>query len=220
MNCNEIDTRLRRIGQVALSTRDTLRNSFDCATTVLHKGVPGVFVECGVYAGSQCGAMALACEAANSYRNIHCFDSFRGFSKASEKDSQEWQDRLGVSNKAEASKPLDPAWGFSTQNTVQVVRSNLVSWGLPVSQFIFHEGWVQDTTINWDLPVALLRIDVDLYEPTRVCLERLYPFLQTGGICIMDDYALEGCREAADEYFGPSITPIEIGGGPVWWIKP
>jgi len=30
---------------------------------------------------------------------------------------------------------------------------------------------------------------------------------------------LEGCRAACDEYFPHGIDLIEIGGGPVWWVK-
>ena len=70
--------------------------------------------------------------------------------------------------------------------------------------------------------LALLRLDGDLYESTRVCLEGLYPHLTVGGFCIIDDYALAGCRRAVDEYFSQKAeTPamIEIGGGPVWWRK-
>jgi hypothetical protein len=31
-------------------------------------------------------------------------------------------------------------------------------------------------------------------------LENLYPKLSPGGFCIIDDYGLEGCKRAVDDY--------------------
>ena len=71
-----------------------------------------------------------------------------------------------------------------------------------------------------------------MYESTKVCLEYLFPKLVSGGILIIDDWALTGCKLACDEYF----TSKKIGGynkhlheinnvngepnsGPVWFVK-
>jgi hypothetical protein len=68
----------------------------------------------------------------------------------------------------------------------------------------FHVGWFQNT-IPVDAgqlgPIALLRLDGDWYDSTKICLEHLYPLLSPGGIIILDDYyCWEGCRKATDEY--------------------
>ena len=44
----------------ALSSRETLRASYDLARLVVENGIPGDFVECGVFGGAQCAAMARA----------------------------------------------------------------------------------------------------------------------------------------------------------------
>jgi O-methyltransferase len=83
--------------------------------------------------------------------------------------------------------------------------------------FVFHEGWFQDTTKEWNGAIALLRIDGDLYDSVLVCLKNLYPYLVAGGICILDDYDLEGGRRAFDEYFQGSLVPTSTN--PAWWVK-
>ena len=56
---------------------------------------------------------------------------------------------------------------------------------------------------NSHLKISLLHIDVDLYEPTKVVLEKLYDKVTKGGIIIFDDYgAFAGANKAVDDFFG------------------
>ena len=56
---------------------------------------------------------------------------------------------------------------------------------------------------NPHLKISLLHIDVDLYEPTKLILERLYEKVTKGGIIILDDYgAFAGTNKAVDDFFG------------------
>jgi O-methyltransferase len=43
-------------------------------------------------------------------------------------------------------------------------------------------------------------LDGDMYGSTMVALKNLYPKLSSGGFCIIDDYALDGCRKAVDDF--------------------
>ena len=55
---------------------------------------------------------------------------------------------------------------------------------------------------NPQLKISLLHIDVDLYEPTKLILERLYERVTPGGIIILDDYgAFAGTNKAVDDFF-------------------
>lgn len=55
---------------------------------------------------------------------------------------------------------------------------------------------------NPHLKISLLHIDVDLYEPTKAVLEKLYDRVTKGGIIIFDDYgAFAGANKAVDDYF-------------------
>ena len=67
------------------------------------------------------------------------------------------------------------------------------------------QGDVAETLLeSKNLPekIAILRLDTDWYESTRIELERLYPLLEPGGVLIIDDYGhFDGARKAVDEYF-------------------
>ncbi|HEU4496909.1 MAG TPA: TylF/MycF/NovP-related O-methyltransferase [Flavobacterium sp.] len=55
---------------------------------------------------------------------------------------------------------------------------------------------------NPHIKISLLHIDVDLYEPTKHILERLYNKVTKGGIIIFDDYgAFAGTNKAVDDFF-------------------
>lgn len=55
---------------------------------------------------------------------------------------------------------------------------------------------------NPQLKISLLHIDVDLYEPSKLVLEKLYDKVSKGGIIILDDYgAFAGTNKAVDDFF-------------------
>jgi Macrocin-O-methyltransferase (TylF) len=59
---------------------------------------------------------------------------------------------------------------------------------------------------NPHLKISLLHIDVDLYEPTKYILEKLYEKVTKGGIIIFDDYgAFAGANKAIDDFFKNKI---------------
>lgn len=55
---------------------------------------------------------------------------------------------------------------------------------------------------NPHLKISLLHLDVDLYEPSKIVLERLFERVTKGGIIIFDDYgAFAGTNKAVDDFF-------------------
>ena len=55
---------------------------------------------------------------------------------------------------------------------------------------------------NPHLKISLLHIDVDLYEPTKHVLEKLFNRVSKGGIIIFDDYgAFAGTNKVVDDFF-------------------
>lgn len=232
-----IDEFLTRVGQRALCNPPTLRNSYELASLAIAQGVPGDFVECGVFAGAQCAAMAAAIveaeavdERAASWtlpgwgpfcrRVVHAFDSFEGIPMAGPMDAEQPGDPTSTDRSGDLRSS-----GVAVCTAEQVV-THWDDWGLPASLLRLHPGWFQDTVSKWKGPIALLRLDGDLYESTRVCLEALYPHVSSGGYIIIDDYALAGCRQAVFEHMhelhdpDPVVHTVEGGGGPVWWRKP
>jgi hypothetical protein len=84
------------------------------------------------------------------------------------------------------------------------------------------------TQENPGLRISLLHLDVDLYRPTKLALEQLYPRLVTGGVVALDEYGLmpwEGESRAVEEFcqengLAPVIRKFPFSAQPHgYWIK-
>ena len=54
---------------------------------------------------------------------------------------------------------------------------------------------------NPDYTISFLNIDVDLYDPTKTCLETLFERVNGGGVILLDDYnGFPGATQAIDEF--------------------
>jgi len=87
--------------------------------------------------------------------------------------------------------------------SIDLVKNNLIENNSKNVKLI--KGDVAQTLQNpSNLPekIAILRLDTDWYDSTKIELEILYPLLEPGGVLIIDDYGhFEGARKAIDEYF-------------------
>jgi hypothetical protein len=223
------------VALAALSSKETVYASYDIARLAIERGIPGDFVECGVFGGAQCAAMARAimepiryyrenretAKALNELwppRRVHLFDSFAGIPQAGPEDREfiEAGHEPGLS-----------------VCTLEAVKDHLKEWGIPDELLVYHPGLFEETTEDpmlraaeilevsrsrlTELPelperIAVLRLDGDLYDSTRVCLENLYPLVSPGGWVICDDWDLSGARKAVLEHIGRNF-------GPVMWQK-
>ena len=190
-----------------LGDTPTFQATYDICTAALRNGVPGDFVECGVYAGAHPAIMAKAIMehvanrgeyALRDNRRVHLFDSFEGIPLAGPHDDELKGKPFGVS-----------------ACSLDQVKANMKTWGIPDELLVYHPGWFADTVPQWTgykrREIAVLRLDGDLYDSTKVCLEHLEPLVSDGGCVIIDDFNLAGCRKAVLEYCVPA---------PVYWYKP
>ena len=210
----------------AFSTRMGLKHGYLCAKHVVESSIPGVIVECGVANGAQVGMMARAVLDAGDARYFHLFDSFEGIPMAGPQD--ESQPGIGAPQH-DVNAPLAErlvSSGISACSAEQVA-SNLKAWGCK-GDFQYNVGWFQDTLPNFRSlePIALLRLDGDLYESTACCLRYLYPLVVSGGLIVIDDYALPGCATAVNEYLSDHQPDVrihteDVGGGAIiaTWTK-
>jgi O-methyltransferase len=205
----------------AYANISTLAATERLARDVIARRVAGDFVECGVANGVQCALMAHAALDDTDYRRlVHLFDSFQGIPEAGPKDDETITGLIG----RPAGAPQLRTTGFVAISQA-AVQANMARWGIPADRLVYHPGWFQHTVAKAasQIPaISVLRLDGDLYESTKVCLEALEPNVPVGGVIIIDDYALTGCRAACDEYFGGRrrrVQAIKDGGGPVFWIK-
>jgi hypothetical protein len=177
-------------------------------TDVVQRQVPGDLLEAGVWRGGMTIFMRAALKALNDTRRIvWVVDSFEGLPAIGEQEqSASW-------------------WrGGDMAVPLSVVQNNFARYGLLDDQVRFLKGFFSDTLPTASIgPLAILRMDADLYESTRDVLTHLYPKLSPGGYCIIDDYRnLRDCQRAVDEYraqFGV-VDPIQfIDSRSVYWRK-
>jgi len=204
------------ISAKSVTTASAVRATYNMARQLIEDDVPGDFVECGVYLGSHPAVMAHAIMEAGQVgkRKVHLFDSFQGIPMCSVKD-QTWHqaqplDRpIGVPGIAERTSS-----GISVASRKEV-EGKMRSWKVDASILVYHAGWYHDILPKAEIgPIALLRLDADLYESTRICMEYLYPKVVKDGWCICDDWTLDGCREAVSPYLLLNWVC------PVYWRKP
>jgi O-methyltransferase len=167
-------------------------------------GIDGDIVECGVWRGGN--MMMLAEASASSQRTLWLYDTFEGMPEASDFDVN----TLGQTG--EDRRREDSEWCLASRPEVE---SNFKRHGLMSDRIVFRQGMVEDTLKNEPLPerIAILRLDTDFYESTKIELELLYPLLAPGGVLIIDDYGLwQGSKKAVDEYFAdrlPLLVPVD-----------
>lgn len=74
------------------------------------------------------------------------------------------------------------------------------------------------------LRIALLHLDLDVYEPTAFALDQLLPHMVCGGVVVFDDYGLvEGATRAAEEAcdrLRTRMTKLPHHMNPAYFIAP
>jgi len=167
-----------------------LDNLKKCAETVLRDGVPGDFIETGVWRGGASIFMrAILMAHAVHDRKVWLADSFRGLPPP---DAEKYP----------ADKGADWHEPEYLAVSLEKVKEHFAKYGLLDDQVRFLEGWFKDTLPKAPIDrLAILRLDGDMYESTMDAISSLYPKLSKGGFLIIDDYgAVEACRKAITDY--------------------
>ncbi|MFI6930341.1 TylF/MycF/NovP-related O-methyltransferase [Streptomyces sp. NPDC050287] len=197
--------------------RPRLDNVQACIESVLRDGVPGDFVETGVWRGGTCVFMRAVLKAYGVQdRRVWLADSFAGFPPP---DSRTYPMDAVYERYASFAKGL----GESIAVSADEVRARFRGYGLLDDNVRFLEGFFSDTLPHAPIDdIAVLRLDGDYYQSTWEALEYLYPRLSPGGYCIVDDYWLTTCRKAVDDFrkkhgITESVEIIDWTG--VYWRK-
>lgn len=182
----------------SISQSGTLRTVYfrDCLKKVAH--IDGAIVECGVGQGyGLCNWLTLS-GIDQKQRVIWAFDSFEGFPKFAKEDE--------TSPEREATyvqyKQFDLLYVFNTlkafgQSTAEINR-----------RISFAKGFIPDSLSLYDKgPIALLHLDLDIFEPYKDALNFFWDFVAPGGIVMFDEYnkALDvfkfpGAQKAINEF--------------------
>lgn len=167
--------------------------------------IEGRFIETGTWRG---GAFALMVKASQTWgdgkRKYWGFDSFEGIP---EPDAQHDDVQWSVND---MKVPETDLRGRLRSVNALVAGEQEVYRALDVlkadkKNVKLFKGWFQETLpklSNEEIgPIALLRLDGDLYASTMVCLEKFEPLVVRGGIVIIDDWGLQGAKQAVIDYY-------------------
>jgi O-methyltransferase len=178
------------------SSRERLLAMVHALQTIDKNEVAGDVVECGVWRGGNIILTRLI----SPHRICWLYDTFEGMVNPSKYDVTH-KGQIIYIGKAAVSLPD--------------VIANLAETGtLDLDQLRFVRGPVESTLLE-QIPqkIALLRLDTDWYESTKIELNVLWSRLEKNGIMIVDDYGhWLGARKAVDEFFGknpPKMVPID-----------
>jgi len=151
--------------------------------------LPGDVIECGVFKGvSLIRFLTFRENLENNYsRKIYGFDAFGKFPKAK--------------NDKKTNKLIVPFGnGISKDELEEILKKK------NFKNFELIKGDIRKTLPEFikkksELKISLLHLDMDIYEPTKFALTKLFNKVVRGGMILIDDYnAVPGATKAIDEF--------------------
>jgi O-methyltransferase len=146
-------------------------------------GLPGLFVEVGVWKG---GTGCLLASAA--LKPVILCDTFRGVVKAGPHDTYY---KGGEHSDATEEEVCGLAIRLGVFDRIKILRG------------IFPE----ETGDSVNESIALCHVDVDVYESARDVFSKVWPLMDHGGAVIFDDYGFQGCEGVTR--FVNEILPLD-----------
>ena len=180
--------------------------------------IKGCFVECGVGYGRSALIIESILQNNNDLRDFYLLDSFKGFPELSAEDltassrsykgNWNWITPKNLLEILAASSSMDTkSYKYKNQNRIKIFRgffSNTINEDL-LSRIKDSNG------------IAVLHLDVDLYNSTKECLEAFFSHVNKGGIILFDEYEgfalskFPGSKKAIDEFLNSKdLIPKDV----------
>jgi len=158
--------------------------------------IPGDIVECGVFKGASFARFANMRElfSNSSAKKLIGFDAFGPFPETSFEQDKKPKEKF-VSDSGEEGIDEDQLMTVlkhkKMDNNVQLIKGNVLH---TIPEYL---------EANPHLRISFLNIDVDVYEPTKACLDLLFDRVVKGGVILLDDYVsiFPGANKAVEDFF-------------------
>jgi O-methyltransferase len=137
--------------------------------------LPGDAIEIGVWRGGTGCLIAKRIQSLDPNRTVYLCDTFSGVVGAGAKDT-----RYRGGEHADTSIEI-----------VQELISKMTIQNIRILKGIFPEETSEQMTSH---QLALVHIDVDVYNSALRCFEYTWPKLVIGGVVVFDDYGFAGCE--------------------------
>lgn len=199
--------------QLTYLTPRKLARIESCLEDVIRRGVPGDFLETGIALGGS--AIVIAARVSGD-RRFHGYDVFELIPPPSESDPPEVHDRYAVIASGESEGIEGGSYYGYREHLYDDVVAAFASHRVPVDgdRVQLHRGLFEET-LQPDRPVAFAHIDCDWHDPVALSLERIHPWLSSGGWLVIDDYyAYGGAAKAVDKFRAahPELAVVDTGG--------
>lgn len=156
----------------------------------------GDIVECGVGAGRTLLSFTYLMKYNRGDNTLWGYDSFEGFPEPSEHDRSFCNPKKGRN-------------ATSMEDVLDLLRRSGIGEDFLSSRLRLVKGFFEETLHGYSgRPIALLHVDVDLYQSYLTVLEELYPKVLPGGVILFDEYEekkFPGARKAIEKYLGDRI---------------
>lgn len=200
-----------------IRSKEKMEKLYQAVIQINKNNIEGDFVECGVYKGGSVMNMVLTQLNYKKRADIYLYDTFEGMTAETEYD---------VNYEGTPAQKILRRESKKCIASLEEVKRNVNITHYPEELLHYVKGDVAKTLLeNVPERIALLRLDTDWYESTKIELEILYPKLVKGGILILDDYGYwKGARKASDDYFAsigikPDFATMQKGISGVMFTK-
>ena len=152
----------------------------------------GDIIVCGVFKGNSLIRFLTFREILENSlsRKIYGFDVFGKFPKANNKFDKKFLKK----------------WNKNVSKGIEFEELNKIIKKKGFSNFKLEKGDITKTIPNLiknqpKLKIALLHLDMDIYESTKFALDKLFEFVVKGGLILIDDYKhVYGATKATNEF--------------------
>jgi len=167
------------------------------------KKTDGDIVECGAGFGRSLFLLSACANLYEKKRHIYCFDSFQGLPGLSKWDIP--TSRL-VAIKGKGYNLKSESYRAQEDVVIQHLIKSGISQEFISNHITLVKGFFSESLGEYSgARIALLHLDVDLYQSYKECLEILYPKVVKGGVIAFNEYQEtakfhKGAKKAIDEF--------------------
>ena len=197
-----------------LTRRTTLQRFLALAELFkLTLNVPGDIAEFGVWQGHSlltwANLLEIFCNTDRS-KQVFGFDTFTGFGEFSSEDGLQDQSQRKTLDAFDGRRAYD-----CLVDAISLYDADrFVPWK---NRIILVEGDVTETVPKWvaENPgrrLSLVYLDLDVYRPTKVVMEKLWKLMPNGAVMAFDEYAKptwQGESQAVDEFLGDKLQVLQ-----------
>lgn len=179
-------------------------------------GIPGAVAEFGVYKGASLMRFLAFRDLLENEtsRPVYGFDAFGRFPVAEKEtdDGRAFIDRFeGAGGLGIPREGLEEAISRKNMRNVKLVEGDIFD---TLPKFLEERP---------EFRIALLHLDMDVYEPARFALDLLWPRMVKGGLIVFDDYGLVGgATQVADDFaesHGLALHKLPLYTDPAFFVR-